>query len=190
MDDSIQHGELARQSERLNEALRAYGATYSELARQFAANEGLHSTDATALIEILAAEERSTPLSPARLSERIGLTAGATSTLLNRLESAGHVLRSRVHSDRRIVTLHSTSGVQSIADDFFQPLGDRIAEVMAKYPPELLAAFEGMLGDLTETMESYITVTTASRTTSPQKLPTPPGHPAKTSRDKTSRDRG
>lgn len=169
MDETIPQSEFSQQSERLNEALRAYGATYSELARQFAANEGLHSTDATALIEILAAEERGTPLSPARLSERIGLTAGSTSTLLNRLELAGHVVRSRIHPDRRIVTLHSTPGVQDIADEFFQPLGERIAAVMAKYPPELLGMFEGMLGDLTETMESYITATTTARTNGPTK---------------------
>lgn len=167
MDETIPDTEVPQRGARLNEALRAYGATYSELARQFAANEGLHSTDAAALIEILAAEERGTPLSPARLSERIGLTAGSTSTLLNRLELAGHVRRSRVHADRRIVTLQSTPGVQAIADDFFQPLGERIAEVMVKYPPELLTMFESMLGDLTETMEGYITDTTTSRTNSP-----------------------
>lgn len=171
MDHANPPSEFPEQADRLNEALRAYGATYSELARQFAATEGLHSTDAVALIEILAAEERGTPLSPARLSERIGLTAGATSTLLNRLELAGHVLRSRVHSDRRIVTLHSTPGVQAIADDFFEPLGERIAKVLGKYPPELLGTFENMLGDLTETMEGYITATTAARAGSAHELP-------------------
>ncbi|POH62947.1 MarR family transcriptional regulator [Cryobacterium zongtaii] len=179
MGNCVPHAGFPQQSERLNEALRAYGATYSELARQFAANEGLHSTDATALIEILAAEERGAALSPARLSEKIGLTPGATSTLINRLELAGHVLRSRVHADRRIVTLHSTSGVQAIADDFFQPLGDRIADVLAKHSTELLGKFEGMLGDLTETMESYITATTAARINSPQEPPTPHPQPTK-----------
>lgn len=177
MDDSIPHSEFPQQRDRLNDALRAYGATYSELARQFATSEGLHSTDAIALIEILAAEERGTPLSPARLSEKIGLTAGATSTLLNRLELAGHVLRSRVHADRRVVTLHSTPGVQFIADAFFQPLGERIAEVMAPYSTELLEMFENMLGDLTKTMESYITATTTARVNSPQELPTPSQQP-------------
>ncbi|MFJ3489105.1 MarR family winged helix-turn-helix transcriptional regulator [Leifsonia aquatica] len=154
---------LDDQRERLNEALRAYGASYSELAREFAASEGLHSTDAVALIEILAAEERGTPLTPARLSDRIGLTAGATSTLLNRLEAAGHVVRSRGHADRRMVTLHSTPNVQTIADDFFHPLGDRIAAVMAKHPPALLEQFETLLGELRGTMEAYIADTTRRR---------------------------
>ncbi|GAB3574437.1 hypothetical protein GCM10027406_04480 [Leifsonia lichenia] len=160
--DAATDDEFARR-ERLNEALRAYGASYAELAREFAASEGLHSTDAVALIEILAAEERGTPLSPARLSDRIGLTAGATSTLLNRLELAGHIVRSREHADRRIVTLHSTPNIQTIADAYFHPLGDRIAEVMARHPPELLEKFETLLGDLRGAMEAYIADTTALR---------------------------
>jgi DNA-binding MarR family transcriptional regulator len=156
VDDAETKDEYAHQSDRLNEALRAYGASYAELAREFAASEGLHSTDAVALVEILAAEERGTPLSPARLSERIGLTAGATSTLLNRLEAAGHVVRSRVHSDRRIVTLHSTPGIQATADAFFHPLGERIAMALAAYPPDALELVETLLGDLRTTIESYI----------------------------------
>jgi len=162
MDDTAASEALA-QPERLNEALRAYGASYAELAREFAASQGLHSTDAVALIEILAAEERGAPLSPARLSDRIGLTTGATSTLLNRLELAGHIVRSRVHADRRVVTLHSTPDIQATTDAFFHPLGDRIAEVMAHYPPELLERFESLLGDLQTTMEAYIADTTAIR---------------------------
>lgn len=161
MSEEETHNTLDNHRERLNEALRSYGATYSELARQFAATEGLHSTDAVALIEILAAEERGVPLTPARLSDRIGLTAGATSTLLNRLELAGHVVRSRGHADRRIVTLHSTPNVQNIASDFFHPLGDRIGTVMAQHPLELLEQLETLLGELRTTMEDYITETTA-----------------------------
>lgn len=163
MDDPAAADAAANPHERLNDALRAYGASYSELAREFAASEGLHSTDAVALIEILSAEDRGAPLSPARLSDRIGLTAGATSTLLNRLEAAGHVVRSRVHTDRRIVTLHSTPNVQEIADTFFDPLGDRIAAVLADYPPELLTQFERLLGDLRTTMEEYILHVGATR---------------------------
>ena len=58
MDETTTGEEPVPQRDRVNDALRAYGATYAQLAREFAAREGLHSTDATALIEILAAEER------------------------------------------------------------------------------------------------------------------------------------
>jgi DNA-binding MarR family transcriptional regulator len=145
----------ADQRQRLNDALRAYGEAYAQLGRAFAASTGLHSTDATALLEILRAEEEGEPLSPARLGDRIGLTSGATSTLLNRLEDVGHIVRSRVHTDRRIVTLHSTPGVHATADAFFQPLDDRFASAVAAYTPEALDQFIAILGQLYETMESY-----------------------------------
>ncbi len=156
MDETTTGEESVPQRDRVNDALRAYGATYAQLAREFAAREGLHSTDATALIEILAAEERGAPLSPARLSDRIGLTFGATSTLLNRLEAAGHIARSRVHADRRIVTLHSTPGIQVIADAFFEPLGEKIGAVMAGRSTQFLDEFARLLDDLRQTMEAYI----------------------------------
>lgn len=146
----------AERRERVLDGLRAHGAVSTELSKRFAGSLGLHPTDASALLEILEAEERGTPLSPARLSERIGLTSGATSSLLNRLEDAGHIERSRVHADRRIVTLHSTPGVREVADAFFDPLGQRLSSMMSAYPNELLAQFEDLLADLCTTTEAYI----------------------------------
>ncbi len=138
------------------DGLRAYGAISAEIGKRFAGSLGLHPTDASALIEILEAEERGTPLSPARLSERIGLTSGATSSLLNRLETNGHIERSRVHADRRIVTLHSTPGVRQVAGSFFDPLGERLATMMDSYPDDLLRRFESFLAELRATSEAYV----------------------------------
>ncbi|WP_328303941.1 MarR family transcriptional regulator [Streptomyces sp. NBC_00435] len=138
------------------EGLRTYGGHYTELGRRFAAWLGLHSTDATAVLEIAAAEERGTPLSPARLSERIPLSTGATTALLNRLEAAGHVTRTREHSDRRVVTLRAGSHVQERADEFFGPLGHRLDAAMAHYPPELLERFASFVADLNATMDAHL----------------------------------
>lgn len=52
---------VAEQRERLMESLRIYGGHYADLSRRFATWLGLHSTDATAVLEIAAAEERGTP---------------------------------------------------------------------------------------------------------------------------------
>lgn len=145
------------QRERIIEALRTFGEGYDHLARTFAASMGLHSTDATALIEILRAEEQGEPLSPARLGERIGLTSGATSTLLNRLENAEHIVRSRVHTDRRIVTLQAAPQVQAVAEAFFDPLDQRIGEVMAHHSPEALDQFTTILLQLHDALQSHAT---------------------------------
>lgn len=136
--------------------LRSYSAVSAEISKRFAGSLGLHPTDATALIEILEAEERGAHLSPARLSERIGLTSGATSSLLNRLEEAGHIMRSRVHTDRRIVTLHPTPGVHEVAAAFFDPLAVRLDAAMSSYPTSLLEEFEALLAKLHAATEEYV----------------------------------
>jgi DNA-binding MarR family transcriptional regulator len=114
----------------------------------------VHSTDATALVEILSAEERGDPLSPARLSERISLTSGATTALLNRLERAGHIVRSREQPDRRIVTLHSSEQVQGLADEFFDPLTRRVDAMLSQYPAEVLQQFGTFLSHLRATLNA------------------------------------
>lgn len=149
--------EVTAQRERLIEGLRAYGGQFTELSRLFADWLGLHSTDAAALLEIAAADERDSPLSPARLSERIMLSPSATTALLNRLEQAGHIIRSREHTDRRIITLRSSVDVHERADEFFRPLGARLDAVMAGHPPEVVAGFEALLADLRASMDTYIT---------------------------------
>ncbi|MFC6012922.1 MarR family winged helix-turn-helix transcriptional regulator [Nocardia lasii] len=144
------------QHERLLEGLRAYGANYREFTRRFATWLGLHATDAAALIEILTAEERGTTLSPARLSERIALSNSATTALLNRLEQAGHIVRSREHDDRRVITLRSTPRIHTLADEFFTPLGTRVGTVMDKYSPEELQRFEAFVTDLQSAMTAHL----------------------------------
>ncbi|MFC9662055.1 MarR family winged helix-turn-helix transcriptional regulator [Nocardia sp. NPDC127606] len=145
------------QHERLDEGLRAYGANYREFTRRFATWLGLHSTDAEALIEILTAEERGSTLSPARLSERISLSNSATTALLNRLEQAGHIVRSREHDDRRVITLRSTPRIHTLADEFFGPLGTKVDAVMGNYSPEELRRFEAFVTELQATMTAHLT---------------------------------
>lgn len=155
MDDAVREG-VAEQRERLMESLRIYGGHYAELSRRFATWLGLHSTDAIAVLEIAAAEERGTPLSPARLSERISLSTGATTALLNRLEAAGHITRAREHSDRRVVTLRSGGHIQERADEFFGPLARRLDTAMSHYPPRFLEQVEAFVADLNATMDSHL----------------------------------
>ncbi|MFD3880709.1 MarR family transcriptional regulator [Streptomyces microflavus] len=161
MDES-EPGQLSAQRERLIEGLQSYGSLYIELGRLFADWLGLHSTDAAALLQIAAADERGTPLSPARLGERIQLTPSATTALLNRLEAAGHITRSREHTDRRLVTLRSGPHVQERADEFFRPLGGQLDTAMAAYPSEMLAGFEALITDMCTTMDAHIVERTPS----------------------------
>ncbi|MBT2507710.1 MarR family transcriptional regulator [Streptomyces sp. ISL-98] len=150
-------GGLEVQRDRLMDGLRAFGANYTEFTQRFATWLGLHSTDAAALAEILYAEDKGSPLSPARLSERISLSSGATTILLNRLEVAGHVVRTREHTDRRIVTLRSSPDIRPRAEEFFGPYAERMAAEMSQYTPAQLQQFEDFINHLRRTMDSLLT---------------------------------
>ncbi|MEV7459311.1 MarR family winged helix-turn-helix transcriptional regulator [Streptomyces rubiginosohelvolus] len=142
--------------DRVMDGLRSFGANYTEFTRRFAAWLGLHSTDAAALVEILYAEDQGAPLSPARLSERVSLSSGATAILLKRLEQAGHIVRTRESTDRRVVTLRSSPDIRPRAMAFFGPYSERMAEAMAAYPPEEIERFEQFLGTLRSTMDALL----------------------------------
>ncbi|MBF6180069.1 MarR family winged helix-turn-helix transcriptional regulator [Nocardia otitidiscaviarum] len=143
-----QANSIAAQRDRLGEALRGYGAGFTELGRRFAESLGVHATDAFALLEIATAEEAGTPLQPALLAKRIALSSGAMTALLNRLERAGYITRGREHADRRVVTLRCSARAKKLADDFFDSANRRQDAVLAQYPPELLLRFEELLVEL------------------------------------------
>jgi MarR family transcriptional regulator, organic hydroperoxide resistance regulator len=141
---------------RLMEEMRIYGSIFNQFSRLFGSWLGLHSTDSEALIEIVHAEECDAPLSPARLGSHIGLTSGATTSMLNRLEEAGHITRSRESTDRRVVTLRSSPNVHARADEFFASLAEQLDTAMSRYSTEQLDNFEDLLIDLRTTMANHL----------------------------------
>ncbi|MFC4374373.1 MarR family winged helix-turn-helix transcriptional regulator [Nocardia halotolerans] len=145
-------GDVMMRRQRLAAELINYGASFTELGRRFADTLGVHSTDAFALMEIAAAEQADEPLSPALLSKRITLTSGAMTTLLNRLEQAGYITRSREHTDRRVVTLRCSEDARHLADEFFRPINAEQDAILAEYEPARLAEFERLLGRLRTAM--------------------------------------
>jgi DNA-binding MarR family transcriptional regulator len=148
--------EPGEEYERVLRSLTAFSATQKELARTFARSERMHVTDADAIVLIIEAEERGRPLTPARLAERVGLSAGATSILLGRLEQAGHIERAREGSDRRIVTLRSTTTINASADAFFEPLRQQLGQALGEFTPEQLALVARAADNLRNTVETYL----------------------------------
>ena len=148
MDDG---DDPARGRERVLDALNSLSFAQKEFGRLFARAQEMHPTAAAAVVEILIAEDRGRPLSPARLAERIGLSPAATSALLNRLEEAGDVVRTREHRDRRIVTLHATAQIHDRTDAFYEPLHEAFRTAMADRSPaelDLVAEVVGQLRDI------------------------------------------
>lgn len=109
------------------EALRDWAVAFAELNQHLSAWMSLPTSDANALGQIVWAAEGGSPLSPARLGQRIGMTSGATTVLLNRLETAGLVVRTREHTDRRRVTLRPTPAARERTRSFMAVASTEIA---------------------------------------------------------------
>ena len=142
-------------AERVALGLRDYGLAYSALGRVFAEHLALHTSDANALVAVVEAEERGQPISAARLAAHVGLSAAATSSLLNRLETAGHVVRDRTGADRRVVTLRSTEAVHRRVDAFFDPLGARLGSLMSRYPLGFLQQVDEFLRAVVDELDEH-----------------------------------
>lgn len=117
------------------EALRDWAVAFAELNQHMATWMALPTTDAHALGQVLWAASAGDPLSPARLGQRIGMTSGSVTVLVDRLEAAGLLERSREHTDRRRVTLRPTAAAQERARGFMATSSTEIAAVLHDAEP-------------------------------------------------------
>ncbi|HEY6479675.1 MAG TPA: MarR family winged helix-turn-helix transcriptional regulator [Streptosporangiaceae bacterium] len=94
-----------------------------ELSRAaFARAHGLHDTDVRALIHLLDADRAGVPATAGWLGAQLGLTSPSTTALIDRLESAGHVVRARSAADRRKVEIRVSARAVALGWEFFGPL--------------------------------------------------------------------
>src|SRR5262245_47194182 len=73
------------------------------------------------------------PISPTRLSELTGLTTGAITGVLDRLEAAGFVAREQDPEDRRRVIIRVLPQRVPEVADLFVPIGQRLGELCSRY---------------------------------------------------------
>ncbi|MEU6663149.1 MarR family transcriptional regulator [Streptomyces sp. NPDC046821] len=93
---------------------------------------GLHTSEWYALSLIT----REGSLTSGELSARTGLTTGATTRLIDRLERAGYARRTADPKDRRRVIVEPVPDALDGAEEAVLPARRHIAEVMARYTPE------------------------------------------------------
>lgn len=119
--------------EAVSEALRTFAVETEQYIHAAGAAAAIHRTDLTALSHAMDATRGSARLTPGELATRMGLSPSATTSMLDRLESAGHVVRSRDSSDRRQVTITITEHAQRTGYQIFAPLGQAIDQAMSDY---------------------------------------------------------
>lgn len=149
--------------EELVALLQDYAGEADRLRQAFAARHGLHPTDLHALLAVLRAASAGEPLTPGGLGAQLGLTTGATTAVVDRLERAGHVRRSRESADRRLVTLRHGEEATTVGAEFFGPLGARIDEALEGFTDTELAAAARFLDEMTEVVASYRATLDTSR---------------------------
>lgn len=135
--------------------VQTFVAEGQRIGHAFAHRHGVHSTDVEALIRVLVAGDGGRPITAGELATELGLTTGAVTTLLDRLERAGHVRRERDDRDRRRVNLHYGDAGLELAQQFFTPLGDLHRSVTSDFSPEELATVERYLGATIEAFRTY-----------------------------------
>lgn len=98
----------------------------------FSAAHALHPTDMIALNLIMFT---GSPMTPGALARALNLSASATTSVLDRLEKAGHISRDRSTDDRRRVELRVLPQAQQLAVGFFQPLFRELASAWQDMNP-------------------------------------------------------
>jgi DNA-binding MarR family transcriptional regulator len=120
-----------------------------ELSRAaFARAHGLHDTDVRALIHLLDADRAGLPATPGWLGAQLGLTSPSTTALIDRLESAGHVVRQRSSADRRKVELRVGDQAVALGWAFFGPLLTGMIRAMRSFAPAELDTVDRFLREV------------------------------------------
>lgn len=127
--------------------LRRLNGETNRLVHGFAHDQGLHPTDVHALSVILDSAE---PLTPGGLREHLGLTSGAVTARLDRLERAGHITCSRESEDRRVVHVRYAQGARAAARSSFMPVVAAADRARQRFSDEELAIALRFLGAVNE----------------------------------------
>jgi DNA-binding MarR family transcriptional regulator len=94
-------------------------------------------------------------LRPAELGELLGLTSGAITALVRRLEDGGHLVRSRHPTDGRSVLVHLADALVERAEAAFDPLVRDLDDLAVQLEDEERASVERFLAQVARVSESH-----------------------------------
>lgn len=133
------------------DALRAFTTEMDRYIDTRGGAAGMHRTDLNALAHVLDARRSGGEMSPGELAHALGLSPPATSAMLRRLESVGHVRRTHSEVDRRRVSVEMTDEAMGVALGIFGPIAGTMREVIGSYS---VAERETVLRFLTDAVEA------------------------------------
>lgn len=116
---------------------------------------GLHPSEGLCLWEV-AVSAHGQPVTAGRLAEVTGLTTGAVTGIIDRLEAAGMARRERDAADRRKVIIRPVPEGTAEMMALFAPMERAFAELARSYRPEELAAILDYLHRASEIMNAQM----------------------------------
>ncbi len=123
----------ATQAARVNQALRNVQRAGQDARRAMAERLGLGVTDLSALDHLLQSQ---LPLGPVELGHRLGISSASATTLVDRLENAGHIIRTADPTDRRRQALVVTDHARQEAINALGPMIDALQNAAAELTGE------------------------------------------------------
>jgi DNA-binding MarR family transcriptional regulator len=132
---------------------RSFGNSSSMLLAACADRLGLHSSDWGCVL--LLDEAQPEPLTAGQLAELTGLTTGAVTGVLDRLESAGFVRRERDPGDRRRVIVRLVPDAMARTRPMFGGLIADMRALHGDYSDDELAVFVDMLTRSSEILRTH-----------------------------------
>ncbi len=124
---------------------------YAERAR---GEVGVHRSDLGALGILSQALRDDQALTAGDLATRLGLSAPATSALLDRLEAIGHVTRQRHPDDGRKVVIHMTDTAVATGWRAFGPIQGAVSQALSDFSEQELTVAGDVLESLLGAIQS------------------------------------
>ncbi len=148
--------EPARFEQALGELGRTLAESSTRLHDAFSIRLGIGATDARCL-SLISELERSGQVTPTLLATRLGLTSGAVTGLLDRLERAGFVQRERSSKDRRQVLVRSLDARRAELNTLVEASGRAWRKLLEDYSAAELLVIARFVGDSAGLAERYVT---------------------------------
>jgi DNA-binding MarR family transcriptional regulator len=132
--------------------LRALSTVQDRLDQYAAERFGLNRTDLRALDLI----GQAGTTSPKALAAALGMSTGATSTVLDRLETAGYACREPDPDHRRRTRVRMTPRAEQLSAEIFDPVIRATAEHAAGHSERQLRDIAAFLASHRQSLESYL----------------------------------
>lgn len=136
----------------LDEAARRLGAQTVLVSDLVATRVGLNSTD----LECLDLLYLAGATTAGRLAAHTGLTSGATTAAIDRLEQAGFVVRRRDADDRRVVLVEVVEAGARLIYPFYRPIVGRLEKVHKKFSDQQLATVLRYFTESLDAMSDHV----------------------------------